>query len=127
MSSRVELYEQIRRDRRLDPQVSARTLAKKYRVSRRTRDIPDELLAHIRRFGAEAEATRAPFVAVAEEYLQECSLLGTDLDIRNVGGGGLALQLIEEVIINRKQIGHVIDRLVGKRRTFHLLSCNGCD
>jgi PadR family transcriptional regulator AphA len=30
-----------------------------------------ELLAHIRRFGAEAEATRAPFVAVAEEYLQD--------------------------------------------------------
>jgi hypothetical protein len=31
----------------------------------------DELIAHIRRFGAEAEAARAPFVAVAEEYLQD--------------------------------------------------------
>jgi transposase len=30
------MFEQIRRDRRLDPAVSARTLAKRYRVSRRT-------------------------------------------------------------------------------------------
>lgn len=36
MSSRVELFEQIRRDRRLDPLVSARALAKRYRVSART-------------------------------------------------------------------------------------------
>ncbi|MGH3888307.1 MAG: IS21 family transposase [Pseudonocardiaceae bacterium] len=36
MSSRVELFELIRRDRRLDPLVSARVLAKRYRVSART-------------------------------------------------------------------------------------------
>lgn len=36
MSSRVDVFEQIRRDRRLDPSVSARVLAKRYRVSRRT-------------------------------------------------------------------------------------------
>jgi hypothetical protein len=34
--SRVELFAAIRRDRRADPTVSARTLAKRYRVSRRT-------------------------------------------------------------------------------------------
>jgi hypothetical protein len=34
--SRVELFAAIRRDRREDPTVSARTLAKRYRVSRRT-------------------------------------------------------------------------------------------
>jgi transposase len=36
MKSRVDLYAAIRRDRRDDPTVSARTLAKRYRVSRRT-------------------------------------------------------------------------------------------
>jgi len=36
VSSRVDMFEQIRRDRRLDPAVSARTLAKRYRVSRAT-------------------------------------------------------------------------------------------
>lgn len=36
MSSRVELFAQIRRDRRLDPLVSQRALAKRYRVARRT-------------------------------------------------------------------------------------------
>lgn len=36
MSSRIELFERIRRDRRLDPDVSARVLAVRYRVSRRT-------------------------------------------------------------------------------------------
>lgn len=36
MSSRVELFEQIRRDRRNDPDVSSRVLAKRYRVSRNT-------------------------------------------------------------------------------------------
>jgi transposase len=36
MFSRVELFAQIRQDRRADPQVSARTLAARYRVSRRT-------------------------------------------------------------------------------------------
>lgn len=36
MSSRVDLFERIRRDRRLDPDVSARVLAKRYRVSRNT-------------------------------------------------------------------------------------------
>lgn len=36
MTSRVELFAAIRRDRRGDPTVSARTLAKRYRVSRRT-------------------------------------------------------------------------------------------
>ena len=36
MSSRVELFAQIRRDRRLDPLVSQRLLAKRYHVSRRT-------------------------------------------------------------------------------------------
>ncbi len=35
MLSRVEMYEQIRRDRRNDPQVSIRTLAERYRVHRR--------------------------------------------------------------------------------------------
>lgn len=35
MLSRVEVYEQIRRDRRMDPQVSIRTLAVRYRVHRR--------------------------------------------------------------------------------------------
>lgn len=35
MLSRVEMYEQIRRDRRNDPQVSIRTLADRYRVHRR--------------------------------------------------------------------------------------------
>jgi transposase len=34
--SRVELFAAIRRDRRVEPAVSARTLAKRYRVSRRT-------------------------------------------------------------------------------------------
>lgn len=34
--SRVELFERIRRDRRVDPQVSVRALAGKYRVHRRT-------------------------------------------------------------------------------------------
>lgn len=34
--SRVELFELIRRDRRLDPQVSLRTLAERYGVHRRT-------------------------------------------------------------------------------------------
>jgi Mu transposase-like protein len=34
--SRVELFAAIRRDRRAEPEVSARTLAKRYRVSRRT-------------------------------------------------------------------------------------------
>src|SRR5262249_655258 len=36
MMSRVELFAAIRRDRRDDPGISARTLAKQYRVSRRT-------------------------------------------------------------------------------------------
>ena len=36
MTSRVELFAAIRRDRRDDPAISARTLAKRYRVSRRT-------------------------------------------------------------------------------------------
>ncbi|HZM76826.1 MAG TPA: IS21 family transposase [Candidatus Limnocylindrales bacterium] len=36
MMSRVELFAAIRRDRRDDPTVSARTLAKRYRVARRT-------------------------------------------------------------------------------------------
>lgn len=36
MSSRIEIFERIRRDRRLDPDVSARVLAARYRVSRRT-------------------------------------------------------------------------------------------
>ena len=34
--SRVELFAAIRRDRRADPTVSGRSLAKRYRVSRRT-------------------------------------------------------------------------------------------
>lgn len=34
--TRVELFERIRRDRRLDPEVSVRTLAERYRVHRRT-------------------------------------------------------------------------------------------
>lgn len=34
--SRVELFARIRRDRRMDPQVSVRTLANRYRVHRRT-------------------------------------------------------------------------------------------
>lgn len=36
MTSRVELFAAIRRERRDDPSISARTLAKRYRVSRRT-------------------------------------------------------------------------------------------
>jgi transposase len=70
--SRVELYARIRRDRRLDPQVSVRTLADRYRVHRRTvREALDNALPTERKKPPPRRSVLEPAYGWIDEMLRE--------------------------------------------------------
>jgi transposase len=72
VSSRIELFERIRRDRRLDPEVSVRTLAKRYRVSRNTVTLALESALPPPRAPMPTRASLlTPVMSVIDEWLRE--------------------------------------------------------
>lgn len=70
--SRVELYARIRRDRRMDPQVSVRTLANRYRVHRRTvREALDSAVPKERKKPPPRRSVLEPAYGWIDEMLRE--------------------------------------------------------
>jgi transposase len=74
--SRVQLFELIRRDRRLDPQVPVRELMRRYRVSHRT--VTQALESALPPTRRPAARSRASVLAVAAGWIDE--MLRADLD-----------------------------------------------